>query len=114
MTEDNLRLGRSVVADDAHPLATTRAGWRAVATRTAVAFVEVEVICSDAIEHCRRVEPRRSDMGGPRGPTWDEVMALRYEPWTGDRPVIDTARQPVDECAIELHALLLNRERAAR
>ena len=114
VAEDNLGLGRSVVADGVNPLATNRAGWRAVATRTAVAFVEVEVICSDAIEHRRRVEAPRSDIAGPSVPTWDEVMALQYEPWTGDHAVIDTARQPVDECVIELHALLLAHERAVR
>ena len=41
-------------------------------------------------------------------------MALQYEPWTGEHAVIDTARKPVHECVIELHALLLVRERAVR
>ena len=114
VAEDNLRLGRSVVADGVHPLATTRAGWRLVAQRSAVAFVEVEVICSDAIEHRRRVEARYAELGGLAVPTWDEVMAQPYEPWTGEHVVIDTARRPVQESVIELHALLLARERAVR
>jgi hypothetical protein len=41
-------------------------------------------------------------------------MAREYEPWTGDHAVIDTARRPVKESVIELHALLLARERAVR
>jgi predicted kinase len=114
VAEDNLRLGRSVVADCVNPLVTTRAGWAAVAKRTAVALFEVEVICSDPLEHRRRVESRRSDIAALSLPTWDEVMAREYEPWTGDHAVIDTARGPVKESVIELHALLLARERAVR
>jgi predicted kinase len=114
LAEDNLRLGRSVVADGVNPLAATRARWRAVATRAAVAFVDVEVICSDAVEHRRRVEAGRRDIGRRSVPTSDEIMALQYEPWAGEHTVIDTARRPVDECVIALHALLLARERAVR
>lgn len=114
IAEDNLRLGQSVVADGVNPLATTRVGWQAVAKRTAVVFLEVEVICSDASEHRHRVESRRSDIAGLSLPTWDEVMAREYEPWTGDHAVIDTARRPMNETLIEVHALLLVRERAVR
>jgi len=59
---DNLRLGRTVVADGVNPLASTRAGWRAVGERAAVAIVEVEVICSDVAEHRRRVASRSADI----------------------------------------------------
>jgi predicted kinase len=114
VAEDNLLLGRSVVVDGVSPLATTRAGWQAVAKRTGVALFEVEVVCSDPLEHRHRGEARRSDIAGPSVPTWDEVMARQYEPWTGEHVVIDTACRPVQESVIELHALLLARERATR
>src|SRR5688500_8500260 len=45
---DNLRLGTSVVADSVNPVTVTRRAWRDVATQAAAAFVEIEVICSDA------------------------------------------------------------------
>lgn len=114
VAEDNLRLGRTVVADCVNPLATTRAAWAAVAERAAVALVEVEVICSDPREHRRRVEARRTDIPGLTLPTWDEVMAGQYEPWTDAHVVIDTARRPMHESVIELHAGLLAREHALR
>ncbi len=114
VAEDNLRLGRVVVADAVNPRASTRAGWRAVAHRAGVTHVEVEVICSDALEHRRRVESRRPDIAGLELPTWDEVRAREYERWTGDPVVIDTARRTPDESVTELHAFLLAHERRMR
>jgi predicted kinase len=111
---DNLALGRTVVADGVNPLTNTRAAWRTVARRAAVAVFEVEVICSDATEHRRRVESRVSDIPGLKLPTWDEVQAWAYEPWDGEHLVIDTARQPVEQGVTVLHTFLLARERAVR
>jgi predicted kinase len=78
---DNLALGRTVIADCVNPLARTRAAWRAVGERAAVAVVEVEMICSDAAEHRRRVASRSADIRGLKLPTWSEVEARDYEPW---------------------------------
>lgn len=64
VAEDNLRLGRTVVADCVNPLGITRAGCAAVAKRSAVALVEVEVVCSDRLEHCRRVDLAASTCAG--------------------------------------------------
>jgi predicted kinase len=114
VAEDNLRLGRTVVADCVNALETTRASWAAVAERSAVALVQVEVVCSDPLEHRRRVESRRVDIRGLTLPTWDEVMARDYQRWTAAHAVIDTAHRPVEECVIELHTLLLARERGLR
>ena len=114
LAEDNLRLGRIVVADAVNPLSSIRAAWRAVARRAAVTLFEVELICSDAIEHRRRVESRRPDIAGLKLPTWDEVTTREYAPWNGDHVMIDTARRPLDESVTELHALLLAHERAVR
>ena len=63
---DNLFLGRTVVADAVNPRASIRAAWRDVARRAAVAVVEVEVVCSDAAVHRRRVESRSADIPGSR------------------------------------------------
>lgn len=114
VAEDNLRLGRIVVADAVNPLGITRAAWRAVARRAAVTHFEVELICSDAIEHRRRIESRRPDIAGHKLPTWDEVRKREYEPWTGDHVVIDTARRTLEESVTELHRFLLLQERAMR
>jgi len=69
---DNLRLGRTVVADAVNPLTSTRAAWREVGARAAAAVIEVEVICSDAGEHRRRVTARVSDIRGLKLPAWDQ------------------------------------------
>lgn len=111
---DNLALGRTVVADCVNPLTSTRAAWRAVAERAAVAVVEVEVICSDATEHRRRVESRSADIPGLKLPTWSDVETRAYERWDSAPLVIDTARQPVEQGVTALHTFLLARDRAVR
>lgn len=96
IAEDNLRLGRSAVADCVNPWPLTRDAWRAVARRAGVPSVDVEVVCSDAEEHRRRVESRRAEIAGHTLPTWAEVGERDYRPWTGDRIVIDTAHVEVE------------------
>jgi predicted kinase len=95
VAEDNLRLGRPVVADCVNPWPLTRGEWRSVAARAGVRAVDVEVVCSDAIEHRRRVESREADISGHRLPTWSEVVERDYRAWSEDRIVIDTARLDV-------------------
>ena len=91
ISETNLALGRAVVADCVNPLSMTRAAWRDVATRTAAPLFEIEVVCSDESEHRRRVESREIDIPGLKPPTWADVMARAYEPWSEPRMVVDTA-----------------------
>ncbi|MBD2066449.1 AAA family ATPase [Leptolyngbya sp. FACHB-671] len=43
LTEDNLRLGLSVVADSVNPLPITRTAWREVAQRAGVPFIRLVV-----------------------------------------------------------------------
>jgi len=95
VAEDNLRLGRTVVADCVNPWPLTRNEWQAVANRAGVRTVNVEIICSDVDEHRRRVESRSADIAGHRVPTWSEVLERDYRPWDGDRLVIDTAQSDV-------------------
>lgn len=97
VTEDNLRLGRVVVADCVNPWPLTRNEWRYVADRAGVRIVDVEVVCSDAGEHRRRVESRTPDIAGHRLPTWSEVVERDYRPWNVERLVIDTARLDVEQ-----------------
>jgi predicted kinase len=105
LAEDNLRLGRTVVADSVNPLEITREAWRAVAARAGVPALEIEVVCSDAAEHRARVETRAADMPGFRLPTWAEVEGREYHPWTGGRLLVDTAGRRVNEtlAALEPH-----------
>jgi len=101
VAEDNLRAGMTVIADSVNPLPITREAWRAVAARAGVRVVEIEVTCSDAEEHRRRVESRIADIPGSRLPTWQEVLERDYWPWEGHPVRIDTAGRPVAELAAE-------------
>jgi predicted kinase len=97
VTEDNLRVGRTVVADSVNPWPLTRDESRSVAARAGVRVVDVEVVCSDQTEHRRRVESREADIPGHRLPTWPEVVERDYRPWERGRLVIDTARLDVKQ-----------------
>jgi predicted kinase len=97
IAEDNLRLGSVVVADCVNPWPLTRDEWRAVAERTGVPVLELEIVCSDAQEHRRRVETRVADITGHKLPTWQEVVERDYRPWDSQRILIDTARLNVEQ-----------------
>jgi hypothetical protein len=83
--------------DCVNPWPLTRSEWRAVADRTRVPALDVEIVCSGAGEHRRRVETRATDIVGHRLPTWQEVVERDYRPWDVERIVIDTARLSVEQ-----------------
>jgi hypothetical protein len=62
-----------------------------VAERAAVAALDVEIVCSDAAEHRRRIESREPDIAGHILPTWQAVVDRDYHGWDRDRLVVDTA-----------------------
>jgi predicted kinase len=110
---DNLRQGRIVIADCVNPLPLTRHAWRATALAAAVPQIDVEVICSDAAEHRRRVETRVADIPGHVVPTWAEVVGRDYRAWEAERIVVDTALlDPSAAAGAVLRAIQLN-QRAA-
>jgi predicted kinase len=104
VAEDNLRLGRIVIADSVNPWPLTRDAWRAVAARAGVPSVDVEVVCSDAAVHRRRVEGRVADIPGHVLPDWDAVVRRDYRPWDGERLEVDTAHAAVDEAVRRIRA----------
>ena len=104
IAEANLALGHGVVADCVNPLALTRSAWRDVAARAQARILEVELRCSDATEHRRRVEVRESDIEGLALPAWPAVAARRYEPWPEPHLLIDTATVTPDQAASRIVA----------
>jgi len=110
VAEDNLRIGRTVIADSVNPLQITRNAWVEVASRAQVSFIEVEVKCSEASEHRRRVETRLADIPGFGLPTWEEVALREYDPWNREHVVIDTAGRTVAECVETLRKILLSHQ----
>ena len=97
IAEDNLRIGRTVVADSVNPLQLTRNAWLNVAKRARVRAVEIEIKCSAPEEHRRRVEARASDIPGLTMPTWAEVLEREYHPWDREHLVVDSASQTIEE-----------------
>jgi predicted kinase len=103
---DNLRLGVSVVADSCNPIELTRTAWEGLARYAQARCVNIEVICSDAREHRRRVETRKPSMPGFVLPTWEAVLRHEYHPWTKERIIIDTVGKTESDCLEELLAKL--------
>ena len=107
VAEDNLRIGRTVIADSVNPLRLTRDAWVDVAKRAKARPVEIEVVCSDSEQHRRRVEARTADIPGLRLPTWDEVASREYHAWDRERVVLDTAGRSVEQNVKLLRGLLV-------
>jgi len=106
VAEDNLRLGRIVIADSVNPLPLTRDAWLRVANRAQVPAVEVEIECSDQVEHRRRIEERFGDLPGLPALTWQDVLDREYHAWRREHLVIDTSARTVDQCVTLLRAAL--------
>jgi predicted kinase len=109
VAEDNLLLGRTVIADSVNPLQLTRDAWVAVAGRAGVGAAEIEVTCSDPQRHRQRLEARPVDISGLRLPTWEEVVIREYEPWNREHIVIDTTERSAAEIVSELREELAKR-----
>lgn len=106
LAADNLKLGLDVIADSVNPVAVTRDAWRGVAETSGAVLVEIEVTCSDAEEHRRRVETRKADIAGHRQPTWQDVTERDYECWDGTDLVIDTAKTTIEDAVERVEAPL--------
>ena len=102
LAADNLRLGASVVADSCNPIDLTRRSWEQVAQDSGAVFINIEVVCSDCMEHRRRVESRTSNIPGLHLPTWQDVEQREYHGWTQDRIIIDTAKRTESDCLEDL------------
>jgi predicted kinase len=106
VAEDNLRIGRTVVADSVNPLQITRDAWLEVGRRTKASTMEIEIICSDSREHRSRVERRKPDIIGLRPPSWGQVISREYDPWNREHIVIDTAHRSLEQSVETLREAL--------
>ena len=88
----------------AHEARVVRTGeeWTAVGFALGV----VELVCTDAAEHRRRVETRATDVIGLVKPTWAEVVGRTYEPWPEPHLVLDTSARAVGSLVDALAAAL--------
>lgn len=109
LAEENLKLGRSVIADSVNPIRLTREAWQDVARRSGVAIVNVAVVCSDKSEHQRRIEARPR---GTRGSVWEAVVTREFEAVEDATIVIDTAGRSLEQSLTELRSKLPARMRS--
>ena len=107
IASSNLQLNKLVVVDCVNPVPESRNGWRRVAQGVAgTRLMEVEVICSDPVEHRRRVEERHADIPDFRLPDWNEVRSLNYVAWTEPRLVIDTAKLGISDAVAAIETAM--------
>jgi predicted kinase len=97
LAASNLSNGLTVIADCVNPVEESRQGWRETATRTQTRILEIEVVCSDPVEHRRRVESRNPDIDGLVLPNWQAVLERNYSPWEEPHLIIDTANLTPNE-----------------
>jgi len=97
LAASNLANGVTVVADCVNPVEESRQGWRETAARTQTRIIEIEVVCSDPVEHRRRVESRHPDIDGLILPSWQAVLERHYSPWEEPHLIIDTANLTPNE-----------------
>jgi predicted kinase len=114
VAEDNLRLGRDVIGDCVNDWKAARDGWQDVGRRVGVDVLWLEIICTDPVEHQRRVETRASDVPGLALPDWQAVLAREYHTWDRDHLTIDTAGQTISESVEAVLAALSNGQGLAR
>jgi predicted kinase len=96
---EQLALGLDVIVECVNPIELTRDGWLNTATRADAAIVEVEVVCSDPVEHRRRAQTRASDVEGLIKPTWDEILRREYDAWNRPHLIIDSSDTPAPQAA---------------
>lgn len=84
----------------------TREAWATVAAQVGAIAVNVEIVCSNLLEHHRRVETRVADIPGLNLPTWVEVVTLDYQPWVLKPIVIDTPGRSLTDTVEELRRKL--------
>ena len=77
LAAEQLALGLDVIVECVNPIALTRDGWAETGRAAGAAVVEVELICSNTVEHQHRVETRISDVEGLTKPAWPDVLDAR-------------------------------------
>lgn len=92
-----LEAGTPAVVDAVNAVSAARDGWAATAAQAGAVLRFVEVVCTDPVEHRRRVTERFADGPDSPGlpvPTWEEVVAREWEPWNGPRLLLDSTLTP--------------------
>jgi predicted kinase len=111
----NLETGHPVVVDAVNDSDAARQTWRTAARVTGADLRFVVTICSDPVEHRRRLEARVRGFEHVGEPTWVEVLARSAadELWLDDHLVVDTLA-PLDSILDEVCTVLADASRSVR
>ncbi|WP_155375689.1 AAA family ATPase [Catellatospora vulcania] len=99
LADAHLALGATVVVDAVNAVEQARAGWRDLAARHGRVMYAIEVVCTDAAEHRRRVRQRTPEPDQAFQPSWDDVRTREFTPWREPRLLVDTAAHDTTELA---------------
>ena len=100
---DNLIIGNNVVVDSCNPIKFTRNEYENIAIENNCKYKNIEIICSNKIEHKIRIDTRENDIKNLKLPTWEEVEKRDYEEWDKDHIIIDTSNRNIEDCINELN-----------
>lgn len=106
LAQDNLENGLSVIADSTNPVLESRKAWIRVANKASSPYTEIEIVCSNKVEHRKRVENRQTDIPNLLLPSWESVISRDYQPWKSASIVLDTADKTPEQSKQELKELL--------
>lgn len=81
---ENLTLGHHVIIDTVNPLHISRKMFNQLAERTKAETIRFELKTKDTFIHKSRIENRKSDLGGLKVPSWNDVIRREYEEWDID------------------------------
>lgn len=101
MSELNLRLGRTVVADAVNDSEEVRQTWRRAAEGAGTDLLFVHLVVPDLREHQRRLAGRDRGLRHVGEPSWAQVLsrASAYAPWVDDHLELDAAVMPLEDLA---------------
>ncbi|MGJ6981564.1 AAA family ATPase [Aestuariimicrobium soli] len=102
VAREQLVLGNAAIIDAVNDVEPARQQWVALAAELGVPLAFVEVVCSDADEHRRRLAERQRGIDGFPEPTWESVLerSEAFRAWQGERLRVDSMRPLGDNVAV--------------
>ncbi|MEL7101920.1 MAG: AAA family ATPase [Pseudomonadota bacterium] len=105
----NLKLGQNVIADTVNPVPDSRRLWTEAAKAADADLINIEIICTDIAVHQARVETRSADLHGHPLPTWAQVQARVYHPWSDVDLRLDSSKLRVEDCVQKIMSFVAQR-----
>ena len=98
LAREHLLAGRDALIDAVNDAAEAREQWRSLASALGTPLVYIEVFCSDADTHRRRLHARRHQPAEIPEPAWSSLRARRaaLDAWDEPRLRLDSMN-PLDE-----------------